>query len=62
MIRLVSYGGYCQRNVNEGWHLPPQQPSGVLEPCLRPEALAAHQGDLAGAGTAGKEATWLSPT
>lgn len=30
--------------------------------CLRPEALAASQGDLVGAGTAGKDATRLSPT
>lgn len=45
MIRSVSYGEYCQGNTNEGWQSPLQQPSGVLEPCLRPEALAAHQGD-----------------
>lgn len=35
MIRLVSDGGGCQGNGNEGWHSPPQQPSGALEPCLR---------------------------
>lgn len=62
MIRLVSYGGYCQGNVNEGWHSPPQQPSGMLELCLRPKALAAHQGDPVCADAAGKDAAQLSPT
>lgn len=45
MICSVSYGECCQGNVNEGWQLPLQQPSEGLEPCLRPEALPAHQGD-----------------
>lgn len=55
MIHSVSYGEYCQSNVNEGWQSPLQQPSGVLELCLRPEALAAHQGvpvDATGKDTA----------
>lgn len=55
MIRSVSYGEYCQGNVNEGWQLPLQQPSGELEPRLIPQALAAHQGDphdATGKGTA----------
>lgn len=42
MIDSVSLGEYCQGNVNEGWQSPLQQPSGVQEPCLRPEALTAH--------------------
>lgn len=61
MIRLVSYGGYCQGNVNKGWHSPPQQPTGALELRLRPKGLAL-QGDLVGTGTVGKDTTRLSPT
>lgn len=49
MICSVSYGEYCQGNINEGWQLPLQQPSEVLEPRLRPEALSAQQGDPVGA-------------